>query len=102
MDDYGTCKCIKSPLDAFLEDCVLDCINGMPSLDVLPPGAASCDSCGGEVRLPGFCATCQERENAGITHPGPCEYDGGYGEGGAKVICSICLSEIHESKRGAR
>lgn len=34
--------------------------DGLPPLEVLPPGEASCSDCGGEVRLPGFCATCHE------------------------------------------
>lgn len=34
--------------------------DGLPPLEVLPPGTASCPDCGGEVRLPGFCAGCHE------------------------------------------
>jgi hypothetical protein len=33
---------------------------GLPPLEVLAPGEASCPGCGSEVRLPGFCATCHE------------------------------------------
>ena len=32
-------------------------------------------------------------------HDGPCEFDGGYGEGGAHVLCTLCLDAIAASKR---
>lgn len=32
----------------------------LPSLEVLPPGQVSCPKCGGEIRVPGFCADCHD------------------------------------------
>lgn len=57
LDNCGTCVCIKRPLDAFMADVFRDVV-GPPSLEVLPPGTAECPECGDEVRLVGFCATC--------------------------------------------
>lgn len=34
--------------------------DALPPLEVLAPGEASCAGCGGEVRLPGFCAACHD------------------------------------------
>jgi len=42
-----------------------------------------------------------ERDASQGAHTGPCEYEGGWGEGGAKVLCVKCLNFIRESKRTA-
>jgi hypothetical protein len=33
----------------------------LPDIEVYPPGVLSCDTCGDEMRLSSFCATCHER-----------------------------------------
>jgi len=43
---------------------------------------------------------CAEDASQGA-HAGPCEYEGGYGEGGAHVLCTLCLDAIAEHKRAA-
>lgn len=61
LDDCGTCVCASTLFGQFLRYAVDTCVNpGLPSLEVLPPGAAVCSRCGAEVRLEGFCAECEE------------------------------------------
>jgi hypothetical protein len=42
-----------------------------------------------------------ERDASQGSHAGPCEFDGGYGEGGSHVICTRCAAVDAEHKRTA-